>query len=89
MKKMTAYTPMAQICTRNETLCLAVYGTPEEEFFMASCWDPSQEEGRYNASNGCSSGLHCWHMEDGTQVYNKKEARAPPNLTTGRKPGRL
>jgi hypothetical protein len=55
-----------QICSRNETLCLAVYG--EEAFFMGSCWDPSGEEGRYNATNGCSTGLHCWHMEDGTQV---------------------
>jgi hypothetical protein len=60
-----------QICDRNETLCLAAYGEGEEGgqgFFMGSCWDPSREEGRYNATNGCSIGLHCWHMEDGTQV---------------------
>ena len=60
-----------QICSRNETLCLAAYGVGEEEqggFFMGSCWDPSREEGRYNTTTGCSLGLHCWHMEDGTQV---------------------
>jgi len=46
-------------------LCLAVYG--EDDFFMGSCWDPKKEDGRYNATDGCVEGLHCWHQQDGQQ----------------------
>ncbi|XP_023337708.1 uncharacterized protein LOC111708533 [Eurytemora carolleeae] len=30
-----------QICTKNETMCIAVYG--KDDFFSGSCWDPTQE----------------------------------------------
>jgi len=55
-----------QICDKKETLCLAVYGD-EDDFFMGSCWDPAGEDGKYNVSDVCIQGLHCWHDDDGSQ----------------------
>lgn len=73
-----------QICQKNETLCLAVYGD-EENFFMASCWDPTQEEGRYNSTDGCLYGLHCWHHDDGDQdCHNGTVCTCDDNMCNNR-----